>query len=593
MTALSENTSIATLEKEVVHNDDATVRGQTAGAQSTSPLFNEDAKPQPAAASPDNEASEYITGVRLYLVLLGVTAVMFLVMLDMTIVVTAIPSISNDFDSIKDIGWYGTAYLLCSAALQPLSGKLYQYYTSKKLFLGGVFIFELGSLICALAKSSNVFIVGRAISGIGTSGLTVGMLTIVASSAPLNKRPLYLGFMMGMGSIGLVLGPVIGGILSQHASWRWCFWINLPVGGITAALLTFIQIPNAKLAVTDKPTTFETFNRLDLPGFALFAPACVMLLLAIEWGGVTYSWRSATVIGPLCGAVVLLGIFFLWEGHRGDTAMIPFYLLKNRVVVCACTTVILSQGSMMVVTYYVPIWFQVVKNASPSMGGVYYLPSVGSQVVGSILTGALTSRLGYYTPFAIAGTALTSISCGLLSTLTPTSNAGMWAGYQIMSGFSRGLTMQQPLTAVQAVIPKHRLAVANSFLMFCQILGGALFVSFAQTIFTNALKPALKRYAPDVDPETVYAVGASAFRTVIEKEQVRGVVLAYNDALNKVFYLGAGATVVAFGSSFGLGWTNLKATKATGDVENVKLEDVKPQIGAEKLHTMGVEGEKK
>ncbi|KAG4437721.1 hypothetical protein IFR05_006804 [Cadophora sp. M221] len=576
MTTASENTSIATIEKEVVLNDDATVR--TAGAQSTSLPSNEKSESQPDHMGPDDEVPEYITGIRLHLVLFGITAVMFLVMLDMTIVVTAIPSISNDFDSIKDIGWYGTAYLLSTAALQPLSGKLYQYYTSKKLFLGGVFMFEVGSLICALAKTSDVFIVGRAVSGIGSSGLTVGLITILASSAPLDKRPLYLGFMMGVGSIGLVLGPVIGGILSQHASWRWCFWINLPIGGITAALLTFIHIPNAKLAVTGKPTTLETLNRLDLPGFALFAPTCVMLLLAVEWGGVTYSWSSANVIGPLCGSAVLLGIFLFWEGRRGDTAMIPFYLLKNRIVVCACVTMTLSQGSLMVVTYYIPLWFQVVKNASPTMGGVYYLPSVGSQVIGSIMTGALTSRLGYYTPFAIAGTALTSVSCGLMSTLTPTSNAGMWIGYQLISGFSRGLTMQQPLTAIQAVIPKHRLAVASSFLMFCQILGGALFVSFGQTIFSNALKPALKRYAPDVDAETVYAVGASAFRTVITKDQVRGVVLAYNDALNKVFYLGAGATVVAFGSSFGLGWTNLKAKKASEDVENVKLEDVKPQV---------------
>ncbi|KAG4418453.1 hypothetical protein IFR04_008438 [Cadophora malorum] len=581
MATTSGNTSSVTLEKEVIHSDDATVRGDTAGGQSTSPLFN--AKPEVPVlpVNPDNKVPEYITGIRLHLVLFGVTAVMFLVMLDMTIVVTAIPSISNDFDSIKDIGWYGTAYLLCSAALQPLSGKLYQYYTSKKLFLGGVFIFEVGSLICALAKDSNTFIVGRAISGIGSSGLTVGMLTILASSAPLAKRPLYLGFMMGMGSIGLVLGPVIGGILSQHASWRWCFWINLPIGGITATLLTFIHVPNAKLVIADKPTPLQTFDRLDLPGFALFAPGCVMLLLAVEWGGVTYAWSSANVIGLLCGAVVIIIIFFVWEGRRGDTAMIPFFLLKNRVVICACLTMTLSQGSLMVVTYYIPLWFQVVKDASPTMGGVYYLPSVGSQVIGSIMTGALTSRLGYYTPFAIAGTALTSISCGLFSTLTPTSNAGMWVGYQIISGFSRGLTMQQPLTAIQAVIPKSRLAVGNSFLMFCQILGGALFVSFGQTIFSNALKPALRKYAPEVDPETVYAVGASAFRTVIAKEQVTGVVLAYNDALNKVFYLGAGATVVAFASSFGLGWTNLKTKKAQEDVENVKLEDVKPKSDAE------------
>lgn len=186
------------------------------------------------------------------------------------------------------------------------------------------------------------------------------------------------------------MGPEQGSIQQSDLKSKHLLTHYVQIGGITAALLTFIHIPNAKLSVTGKPTPLETLNRLDLPGFALFAPTCVMLLLAIEWGGVTYSWSSATVIGLLCGSVVLLGIFLLWEGRRGDNAMIPFYLLKNRVVVCACITMTLSQGSLMVVTYYIPLWFQVVKNASPTMGGVYYLPSVGSQVIGSIMTGALS-----------------------------------------------------------------------------------------------------------------------------------------------------------------------------------------------------------
>ncbi len=159
---------------------------------------------------------------------------------------------------------------------------------------------------------------------------------------------------------------------------------------MTATLLTFITVPDAKLARTSKATPREAILRLDPLGFCLFAPTCVMLLLAVEWGGVTYAWKSAIVIGLICGAVALMAIFLLWERRRGDTAMIPLYLLKMRVVVCACGTMTLSQGSLMVVTYYVPLWFQVVKDASPTMGGVYYLPSVGSMVLGSMVTGALS-----------------------------------------------------------------------------------------------------------------------------------------------------------------------------------------------------------
>ncbi|CZS98682.1 related to MFS multidrug transporter [Rhynchosporium graminicola] len=604
-TLLGQSSPVNTLEREVVsRNDDAISRyakSNATGTRLTFPLSNGISEPQVGSSTPDDKALEYITGARLYLVLFGVTAVMFLVMLDMTIVVTVIPSISNDFDSIKDIGWYGISYLLSSATLQPLSGKLSQYYTSKTLFLLGVLLFEIGSLICALSRSSDLFIIGRTISGIGASGLVVGMLTILASSAPVEKRPLYLGFMMGVASLGLVLGPVIGGLLSQHASWRWCFWINLPIGATTATLLAFIHIPNAAILLkqtsSNAPvlTLLQTLSRLDVPGFLLFAPACVTLLLAIQWGGVSYAWNSGIVMGLLCGSAMLLGVFLTWELKRGDEAMIPFYLLMNRVVVCAAVTMMLSQGSLMVVTYYLPLWFQVVKDASPTMGGVYYLPSVESQIIGSIVTGVLTTRTGYYTPFAILGTALTSLSSGLLSTLSPTSSPAPWIIYQLLSGFSRGLTIQQPLTALSVALPASNLPIGTSFLMFIQILGGALSISFAQTIFSNGLKPTLGKYAPDVSPEVVFSVGASAFVSVVEKEQVHGVVKAYNEALNQVFYLAAGTAGVAFFAAWGLGWTNLKTVEVGRkvDVESMKVDNANPELEVGDKKTESLEEGKK
>lgn len=506
--------------------------------------------------------NEYLTGFRLIAVLLGVGMVVFLIMLDQTIVVTAIPRITGDFNSIKDIGWYGSAFMLAVAALQPLMGKFYQYYSSKYTFLLGLAIFEIGSLVCALSKTSTVFIIGRAIAGAGGSGLIIGFLTIIAAAAPLDKRPLYMGLVMGLSSIGMVLGPVLGGVLTEHASWRWCFYINLPFGAITFVILFLTHIPDSSLTSSTPATPKQQLARLDLPGFAIFTPACVMLLLAFDWGGVSYKWNSPTIIGLFCGAVVTAALFFFWEGTRGMAAMIPLAMLKRKVVIAASLTMIMSQGSLLVITYYLPVWFQVVKNVSPTMGGVYYLPSVGSQVIGAVMTGALTSRTGWYTPWAIAGLALTTISSGLLSTLTPTSNTGMWVGYQLMTGFSRGLTMQQPLTAIQATLPKAEIAMGNAFLMFAQVLGGAIFVSLGQTIFSNQLKPALALFAPDVDAEKVFAVGATAFRTVVEESQVEGVVLAYNRAITRVFYLGVGACVAGFITSWGMGWTNLKTKKA-------------------------------
>ncbi|KAF4627086.1 hypothetical protein G7Y89_g11074 [Cudoniella acicularis] len=482
-------------------------------------------------------------------------------MMDQTIVVTAIPRITGEFDSIKDIGWYGSAFMLSVASLQPLMGKVYQYYSSKYTFLAGLAVFEIGSLVCALAKSSPMFIIGRAIAGAGGSGLIIGFLTILASAAPLDKRPLYIGMVMGVSSLGLVIGPVVGGVLTQEATWRWCFYLNLPFGVITGAILSVTHIPDSSMTSTTPATTKQQFARLDLPGFAIFTPACIMLLLAFDWGGVSYPWKSATIIGLFCGAVGACGIFIAWENYRGNQAMIPLAMLKRKVVIASTLTMICSQGSLLVITYYLPTWFQVVKNASPTMGGVYFLPSVGSQMLGAVLTGALTSKTGMYTPWAIGGLALTSIASGLLSTLTPTSNAGMWVGYQLISGFSRGLTMQQPLTAIQAALPKSELAMGNAFLMFAQVLGGAIFVSLGQTIFSNQLGPALAYYAPEVDAAAVFAVGATNFRSVVPASSVAGVVLAYNRAITRVFYLGVAACVAGFASSWGMGWTNLKTKK--------------------------------
>lgn len=195
---------------------------------------------------------------------------------------------------------------------------------------------------------------------------------------------------MGFASLGLVLGPVLGGVFTLHASWRWCFWLNLPLGGITGGILGLLRIPDSKTAVTKNSTPMEQLKRLDLPGFALFVPACVMFLLALEWGGVTYAWSSATIIGLFCGSVGTCILFLFWESREGERAMIPIHLLKNVVVVCSSITTCFSQGSLLLITYYLPVWFQVVLGADPVMGGVDYLPSVGAQVVGSIVTGALS-----------------------------------------------------------------------------------------------------------------------------------------------------------------------------------------------------------
>ncbi|KAE9380142.1 MFS general substrate transporter [Stipitochalara longipes BDJ] len=531
--------------------------------------------------------AEYITGFKLHIVLFGLTLVGFVIMLDQTIVATAIPRITNTFNSVKDIGWYGSAYLLSLASLQPLYGKIYQYYSSKKVFLIALALFEIGSLICALSNSSELFIFGRALAGTGGAGLILGLLTILAASAPLDKRPGYLGIMMGCASLGLVSGPIFGGLLTEKASWRWCFYMNLPVGGLTGGILAFMHIPDSKQADSHLATREQKSKRLDIPGFLLFTPTIIMLLLALEWGGVTYRWNSSVVIGLFCGTGVAWIIFLLWERRQGEGAMIPLELFSHRITICASLTMLLAQGPLLLISYYLPVWFQVVKNVSPIMSGVFYMPSVGTQMIASVLTGTLTSKLGYYTPFAIIGTIATTISCGLFTTLTPTSPNVTWIMYQVLCGLGRGMVSQQPLTAIQAALPPSKVPVGTAFLMFSQVLSGALFISFGQTIFSNQLGPALARFAPEVDAALLLKVGATNFRSVVSEESTGRVVQAYNLALTRVFFLAMGASIGSFAASWGMGWINLK-TKKRDDEESAK----RTKVAEEKWpgDVVGIEG---
>ncbi|KAF2276866.1 efflux pump protein [Westerdykella ornata] len=513
------------------------------------------------------ENTEYITGSKLAAVIGSVTLIAYLLLLDQAILGTAIPQITTQFRSLPDVGWYTGAYPLANAALQPLSGKLYTHFRAKYTFLVFLFIFELGSLICGVAPTSAALIIGRGVAGLGASGLMNGGMTIIAGATPLAKRPLYTGIMMGVGSLGIVTGPLVGGALTEYATWRWCFFINLPVGGIAFLLLLLINIPD--LTVKERLSLNllrKILPDLDLPGFALIAPAAVMLLLALQFGSEhSHAWNSAVIIGLLCGAGVTAIVFGFWEWHMGERAMIPGSMIKHRVMWTSALVNITSMGTVVVGSNYLPIYFQAVKGSGPTMSGVSVFPAILPQLVFAVLAGAGVSKLGYYLPWSLFSGVLTAIGNGLVSTFSPTTSTATWIGYQILLGAGRGAGMQIPTIAIQTALPPAQIPVSLAILMFTYNLCTSVFLVIATTIFTQTIVSELKKNAPSVSTQAALAAGGSAgaVRSLVPpgSPELNAVLRAYSSGVRNVFLMLAGLSVVSFAASWGMGWNDVRAKK--------------------------------
>ncbi|BCS17397.1 MDR family MFS transporter [Aspergillus puulaauensis] len=570
-------------------NSTSEIQGRLSSDQETPSVKEEGFKDAHLApqAGPDDATSptpdgteqthqEWIEGFQLFVVMAGITLVIFLMLLDTSIVATAVPKITNQFHSLQDVAWYGSAYTLASCALQPLTGKFYTHFKSKIVFMSFIAIFELGSLICGVSTSSKMLIVGRAVSGMGTSGMINGALTIIAGAVPMHKRPALIGMLMGFTQLGLVIGPLVGGALTTYTTWRWCFYINLPIGGLVALLLVFTRIPEQRKkppALEVLPTFYKTF---DLVGFVLFAPAAIMFLLALEWGGNEYPWNDSRIIGLFCGAGATAIVFLGWEYYKGRDAMIPFHLITQRVAYTSYANVAALFGLTMVIAYYLPIYFQAVKDDSALISGVNLLPQILSQLVASVISGVLIGKLGYYIPWSVGGAVIAAVGAGLLSTLTPRTSTAAWAGFQILVGLGRGCATQAPMLAVQNGIAPDDLSTGMAILTFCQTFGGSVFLAVANVIFSEGLKSQIPRYAPNVHPDVVIAAGATGFRQTVSGDDLQGVLKGYARAVGWVFYLVAALCVVTFASGWGMGWVDLRKKKGDGDVkasDNGKVKD--------------------
>ncbi|KAJ4303853.1 hypothetical protein N0V88_001450 [Collariella sp. IMI 366227] len=487
----------------------------------------------PSATNDD----DFVTGGRLVALVVALSITVFLMFLDTSIIATAIPRISDEFHFIQDVGWYMSIYQLTNAVFQPLAGKIYQLFNVRFWFVVFLVIFEIGSLVCGTAQSSAVLIGGRAIAGIGAAGLTSGALTIVAYAAPLNKRPSLTAFVMGLGQVGLALGPVVGGAFTSYMDWRWCFLVNIPIGVFACGLLLPIRVPGQ----ASKPTPSMLFRKLhwelDLPGFILLSCAAALLLIAVQFGGVEMPWDSNIIIISFVGAGLIFILWLFWNRTMQNQALIPTTILKSPLFGAAFT-----QLSLLTIIFYasffLPLYFQATRGVSPIQSGIYVLPSILAQIITLLIVGRVVELVGRVAPFAILAAAIGAGSNMLYYNLDVDTPTAKLVAFQIFNGFGRGLGMPIPVLAAQAAVQPSEIPLAVSFVTFVSSLGTAIALSVAGNVFNRSLVHALGEMGMGLSKmRFVLEAGATGFRDVVDEDEVLAVAIAYLRGIRKVFLL--------------------------------------------------------
>ena len=458
---------------------------------------------------------------------------MLLAALDQTIVSTALPQIAIDLHGLNQLSWVATSYLLASAVVTPIYGKLGDMFGRKKIFSASVIIFLVGSVLCGLAQNMEQLIAFRALQGLGGGGLMALVFAIIAEVVPMKERGRYQGYFGAVFGISSVAGPLLGGLFTDHLSWHWIFFINLPLGLIALYMIS----RHLHLPVRRSP------HRIDYAGASLMSVAAVSLLLAAVWGGNQYEWLSPEILG--LGAVSLVfAALFVWRERHAAEPLIPLRLFKINIFTVSVLLAVLSGVAMFASILYIPQYQQVVRGNSPTESGLLMMPLVFGILTASIISGRLISKTGKYRIYPIIGTLLMALGLWLFSHLTLDTSHVVLSLWMLCIGGGLGLFMQVSLLAAQNAVPPADLGTGTSAVTFFRGIGGSL----GGALFGSILVSRLTHYVQEAIPNAPSVGNTAATSGVanLPPEVQHTVLLAFVNSFHDMFLLAIPFALAAF-----------------------------------------------
>ena len=459
--------------------------------------------------------------------------VLFLASLDQTIVSTSLLTIVGDLGGISHLSWVVTAYLLTATVSGPLYGKLGDLYGRKRVLQAAIVIFLTGSVLCGLSQSMVELIGFRALQGLGAGGLMVVTLAVVGDIIPPRERGKYQGYFGAVFGVSTVLGPLLGGFFVDNLSWRWIFYVNLPVGAIA---LTVIAV-----TFHSRETTHR--HAMDYLGAALLAASLGSIVLFTSLGGTTWPWSSPKIIALIVASVILVPAF-VWQENRSTEPILPLSLFRNHTFALTSAIGFIIGFALFGAITFMPLYLQVTKGSTPMRSGLQLTPLMAGLLVTSITSGQLISKLGRYRFFPIAGTAIMAFAMVLLSQLHADTPVWVAAIYMLILGLGLGMVMQVLVLAVQNAINPRMMGVATSGSTLFRQIGGSIGVALFGTIFASRLRVELAHRLPPgthvpkaINPAQIKKLPPAAHAAFAD---------AFSAALHPVFLMAAGVSIFAF-----------------------------------------------